>query len=217
VDPEDPIQLRLLLWLVAFLLSFCCYCCCCPAHRFLQAINVSPSRSQLPLSAPALSSQELQIAPTYLLSHSQHTSPSSTPFLDTPSLTQTLLASSPSPPQSDSIAIMVHLAQIPDSDSDSSLAKKLRRVSLKLANDDDCFTTSVYGSRFASVDLPRHEMPEDEMPRDVAYRMIKDDLSLDGNPMLKLVSRGPRSHGVPAHSCQPPCHICAYPEQFRGN
>jgi hypothetical protein len=26
------------------------------------------------------------------------------------------------------------------------------------------------------------------MPKDVAYRMIKDDLVLDGNPMLKLVS-----------------------------
>jgi glutamate decarboxylase len=31
-------------------------------------------------------------------------------------------------------------------------------------------------------------MPENEMPRDVAYRMIKDDLSLDGNPMLNLAS-----------------------------
>ncbi|KAK3397435.1 pyridoxal phosphate-dependent transferase [Sordaria brevicollis] len=31
-------------------------------------------------------------------------------------------------------------------------------------------------------------MPEDEMPKEVAYRMIKDELSLDGNPMLNLAS-----------------------------
>lgn len=52
---------------------------------------------------------------------------------------------------------------------------------------DQFTTSSVYGSRFAAQDLPKHEMPEDEMPKEVAYRMIKDDLSLDGNPMLKYV------------------------------
>lgn len=51
----------------------------------------------------------------------------------------------------------------------------------------DEFTTSVYGSRYAAQTLPKDEMPEGEMPRDVAYRMIKDDLSLDGNPRLKYV------------------------------
>jgi hypothetical protein len=59
---------------------------------------------------------------------------------------------------------------------------------MKLASYQDEFTTSVYGSRFAGMDLPRHHMPENEMPRDIAYRMIKDDLSLDNNPMLKYVS-----------------------------
>lgn len=47
---------------------------------------------------------------------------------------------------------------------------------------------SVYGSRFAAQELPQHEMPEREMPKDIAYRMIRDDLSLDGNPMLNLAS-----------------------------
>lgn len=47
--------------------------------------------------------------------------------------------------------------------------------------------TSVYASRFAAQDLPKHEMPEGGMPKEVAYRMIKDETSLDGNPMLKLV------------------------------
>ncbi|KAK1749999.1 pyridoxal phosphate-dependent transferase [Echria macrotheca] len=85
---------------------------------------------------------------------------------------------------------MVHLAAIPNDDvvNDSKLVAAMKKVHLQLANDDDCFTTSVYGSKFAASDLPRHEMPEREMPKEVAYRMIKDELSLDGNPMLNLAS-----------------------------
>ena len=37
----------------------------------------------------------------------------------------------------------------------------------------DSFHASVYGSRYAAHDLPRVEMPEEEMPREIAYRMIK--------------------------------------------
>jgi glutamate decarboxylase len=51
-------------------------------------------------------------------------------------------------------------------------------------NEDD-FYTNVYGSHFAADHLPQHEMAEQEMPRQVAARMIKDELSLDGNPKLK--------------------------------
>ncbi|KAK8077813.1 glutamate decarboxylase [Apiospora saccharicola] len=84
---------------------------------------------------------------------------------------------------------MVHLANIPnDSEIKDNLPDAVKKISLQLSNEDDSFTTSVYGSRFAAEDLPRHEMPEGEMPREVAYRMIKDDLSLDGNPMLNLAS-----------------------------
>ncbi|GAT28788.1 glutamate decarboxylase [Aspergillus luchuensis] len=54
--------------------------------------------------------------------------------------------------------------------------------------EDDAFYSSVYGTRFATEQLPSTEMPEREMPREVAYRMIKDELSLDGNPMLNLAS-----------------------------
>jgi glutamate decarboxylase len=77
---------------------------------------------------------------------------------------------------------MVHLAAIP---ADEQLVEATKKVQLQLSNDEDCYTTSVYGSRFAAADLPKHEMPEGEMPKEVAYRMIKDELSLDGNPMLK--------------------------------
>lgn len=81
---------------------------------------------------------------------------------------------------------MVHLSTIPDEGTvNDKLLDRVKKVHLQLVNDDDDFTTSVYGSRFAAADLPRHEMPETEMPKEVAYRMIKDELSLDGNPMLK--------------------------------
>lgn len=66
----------------------------------------------------------------------------------------------------------------------SSIVPGLEHISLEPPGEDE-FSTSVYGSRFAAEDLPAHEMPEKEMPKEVAYRMIKDELSLDGNPMLK--------------------------------
>lgn len=81
---------------------------------------------------------------------------------------------------------MVHLNHIPNpAEHEDELVNKLKKAHLSLAETDDTFTTSVYGSKFARADLPKHEMPDGEMPREVAYRMIKDELSLDGNPMLK--------------------------------
>jgi glutamate decarboxylase len=82
---------------------------------------------------------------------------------------------------------MVHLSSIPNDKVTENAEVKKAHADL-LPTDDDAFTTSVYGSRFAGTDLPKHEMPENEMPKEVAYRMIKDDLSLDGNPMLNLAS-----------------------------
>jgi glutamate decarboxylase len=72
----------------------------------------------------------------------------------------------------------------------SSMVPGMEHISLEAPGDDE-FSTSVYGSRFAAQDLPSHEMPEREMPKEIAYRMIKDELSLDGNPMLKSVSNPP--------------------------
>ena len=83
---------------------------------------------------------------------------------------------------------MVHLAAI-RKDSEVLPVRFVKRVDtipLDEPQEHD-FYSSVYGSRFAAEDLPMHEMPEREMPREVAYRMIKDELSLDGNPMLKCV------------------------------
>ncbi|KAI1099624.1 glutamate decarboxylase [Jackrogersella minutella] len=85
---------------------------------------------------------------------------------------------------------MVHLAKVPN-DTEmqmGNLPEAVKKISLQLSNDEDSFTTSVYGSKFAAEDLPKHEMPDGEMPKEIAYRMIKDELSLDGNPMLNLAS-----------------------------
>ncbi|KAI0974996.1 glutamate decarboxylase [Xylaria arbuscula] len=83
---------------------------------------------------------------------------------------------------------MVHLSKVSQDMDLGELPEAVKKIRLQLSNHDDTFTTSVYGSRFAAEDLPRHEMPEGEMPKEVAYRMIKDELSLDGNPMLNLAS-----------------------------
>lgn len=50
------------------------------------------------------------------------------------------------------------------------------------------FSTTVYGSKEAARDLPSHEMREEEMDPRIAYRLIHDELALDGNPFLNLAS-----------------------------
>ena len=80
---------------------------------------------------------------------------------------------------------MVHLGKVAtDRDIQDSKLPELENLDIG-AEDQNEITTSVYGSRFAAQDLPRHEMPDGEMPREMAYRLIKDDLTLDGNPTLK--------------------------------
>jgi len=36
--------------------------------------------------------------------------------------------------------------------------------------------------------IPRHALPEDEMPPDVAYQIIHDELMLDGNARLNVAT-----------------------------
>lgn len=85
---------------------------------------------------------------------------------------------------------MVHLQAIPHEDEiNDKLVREVKKVHLDLApTDENLFTTSVYGSKFAAADLPKYEMPDGEMPAPVAYKLIKDDLSLDGNTILNLAS-----------------------------
>ncbi|KAL2357118.1 pyridoxal phosphate-dependent transferase [Cryomyces antarcticus] len=83
---------------------------------------------------------------------------------------------------------MVHLGKIPtDKEINTPVVEGLEQIKLEEPSEDE-ITTSVYGSRFAAQDLPRYEMPEKEMPKEIAYRMIKDDLTLDGTPTLNLAS-----------------------------
>ncbi|KAL4790993.1 pyridoxal phosphate-dependent transferase [Aspergillus venezuelensis] len=82
---------------------------------------------------------------------------------------------------------MVHLASIKKDDDFEPVTKRVDSIQLETTEEDE-YSTTVYGTRFATQQLPHTEMPEREMPRDVAYRMIKDELSLDGNPMLNLAS-----------------------------
>lgn len=96
---------------------------------------------------------------------------------------------------------MVHLASIAKNDEiNQPLVDGMKKLDLGTSHVGDTFTTTVYGSRFAAEDLPKHEMPECEMPKEVAYRMIKDDLSLDGNPMLKYAIPSPAHFLDPAKS-----------------
>ncbi|KAL1914693.1 uncharacterized protein VTP21DRAFT_8104 [Calcarisporiella thermophila] len=52
----------------------------------------------------------------------------------------------------------------------------------------EVYSSTVYGTRWAIAEVPRYEMPEDEMPPRVAYKFIKDELALDGTPALNLAS-----------------------------
>lgn len=84
---------------------------------------------------------------------------------------------------------MVHLASVPsDETANAGLSKQVEGLNLDTNQEQDEATASVYGSRFANECMPRFEMPEKEMPKEIAYRMIRDELSLDGNPMLNLAS-----------------------------
>ncbi|CAG8005700.1 unnamed protein product [Penicillium salamii] len=51
--------------------------------------------------------------------------------------------------------------------------------------DNDC--TNVYGSQFAARSMPAQRLPDHEMPKDMAYQLIKDDLALD-DEALKLLA-----------------------------
>ncbi|ORY13396.1 pyridoxal phosphate-dependent transferase [Clohesyomyces aquaticus] len=86
---------------------------------------------------------------------------------------------------------MVHLARV-STDAEvkeaNNLVEGLESIRFEHADEEDHFSATVYGSRYAAEDLPRNEMPEREMPKEVAYRMIKDDLTLDGTPTLNLAS-----------------------------
>ncbi|KAL0480329.1 glutamate decarboxylase [Acrasis kona] len=48
--------------------------------------------------------------------------------------------------------------------------------------------TSIYGSRFAVDELPKNHLADQEMPSNIAYKLITDELALDSKPILNLAS-----------------------------
>ena len=55
---------------------------------------------------------------------------------------------------------MVHLGKIPQKEEvDTTLIDAVNQAHLQIANEEDRFTTSIYGSKFAAADLPRYEIP----------------------------------------------------------
>jgi glutamate decarboxylase len=59
---------------------------------------------------------------------------------------------------------------------------------MKLKKENKEYTTNIYGTRYFSQPIPKFEIPEEGMPSNVAYRLIYDELNLDGNPNLNLAS-----------------------------
>src|SRR4030081_296487 len=45
-----------------------------------------------------------------------------------------------------------------------------------------------YAGRYFDRPVPKFELPAEGMPSDAAYRLIHDELNLDGNPALNLAS-----------------------------
>lgn len=69
---------------------------------------------------------------------------------------------------------MVHLASIPlDHEINKPVLKGMKTLKLddiqkEVSDDGDTFTSAIYDRNYAGIDLPRHEMPEREMPREVS-------------------------------------------------
>jgi glutamate decarboxylase len=53
---------------------------------------------------------------------------------------------------------------------------------------DDAAHAATYSDRLFSREVPKHALPETSMPADAAYRLVADELNLDGNPALNLAS-----------------------------
>lgn len=84
---------------------------------------------------------------------------------------------------------MVHLAKIPnDADIKAPPIEGVENLTLQ-HTEEDAYTSSVYGSKFAAQDLPQYEMPEGEMPKEVAYRMIKSGSPGFQYPIQSVPSR----------------------------
>jgi len=63
-----------------------------------------------------------------------------------------------------------------------------KKVMLDDLSESEKVRTSTYGSRLFARSVPKYEIPETSMPPEAAYRIICDELNLDGNPALNLAT-----------------------------
>ncbi|KAL4996712.1 pyridoxal phosphate-dependent transferase [Aspergillus recurvatus] len=75
---------------------------------------------------------------------------------------------------------MVNLSRVSRESSTHRQRRETRDISVQTTE-----YAGVYGTKYAAEELPLYVMNSNGMPPDVAGQMIKDELSLDGNPLLK--------------------------------
>jgi len=60
-----------------------------------------------------------------------------------------------------------------------------QKVTIKPGEEGHALT---YSTTYVGVPIPQYELPQNEMPADVAYQLVHDELNMDGNPSLNLAS-----------------------------
>lgn len=63
-----------------------------------------------------------------------------------------------------------------------------KKVDLDKLSDEATVVEPTYGTRYLDRPVPRYELPDASMPARVAYRMVHDEMNLDGNPTLNLAT-----------------------------
>ncbi|MGH8160848.1 MAG: glutamate decarboxylase [Gammaproteobacteria bacterium] len=63
-----------------------------------------------------------------------------------------------------------------------------RKVNLEELSDEEATLAPAYAGRAATAPVPKYELPDEEMAPDNAYRLIHDELMLDGNARLNLAT-----------------------------
>jgi len=63
-----------------------------------------------------------------------------------------------------------------------------RKVKLAEVAEEEATLSPAYAGRSATTPVPKYALPEGEMTPDVAYRLIHDELMLDGNARLNLAT-----------------------------
>jgi glutamate decarboxylase len=63
-----------------------------------------------------------------------------------------------------------------------------QKIDLNQLNAEEVILTPTYASRALTSAIAKYEIPETELPAQVAYNLIRDELALDGNSRLNLAT-----------------------------